>query len=434
MPPLNGVARRFSAQVARRRPRSAAGSGDKAVANVSARAGRGDSLAAAPTLRPPDDLGLHATVEVPGHAGLEPCRDSDPSTFTAGPQTGSIASEAFCAQSFAPHERLSSWASRWRGFSAEFLGCKVSPHRRAGALVSGWSRRPRERTRRRGDIAVHQHLLRHQRGALAKCHRRRRGRRGRTRRVYVTGCAASSRGASPGCPRTSSSCRGGGTAGGGFAGDVGAIGCVQPTPARPRPRVREDPGRLLVLVPLLRDPARARRDAQPQRRAVLAEIRRRVARAIARSSSRASTWAAFATGSTGTTLARARGEAGALPGVERLRLSLDRDQPRRRRARRRAARDAGRHGTCTCRCSPGTMESSARWVAATPSRPTSAGSSRSATSTSPSDVIVGFPAEDDAAFERTLETVRRRADQGPRLPYSPRPGTRTAADDTVLLR
>ena len=36
--------------------------------------------------------------------------------------------------------------------------------------------------------------------------------------------------------------------------------------ARPRARVRQDPGRLLVLVRVLRDPARARRDAEPQRR------------------------------------------------------------------------------------------------------------------------------------------------------------------------
>jgi threonylcarbamoyladenosine tRNA methylthiotransferase MtaB len=48
------------------------------------------------------------------------------------------------------------------------------------------------------------------------------------------------------------------------------------------------------------------------------------------------------------------------------------------------------------------------------------------------DVIVGFPAEDEAAFERTLEVV---ADAGLTkvhvFPYSPRPGTRTAAADTV---
>jgi threonylcarbamoyladenosine tRNA methylthiotransferase MtaB len=48
------------------------------------------------------------------------------------------------------------------------------------------------------------------------------------------------------------------------------------------------------------------------------------------------------------------------------------------------------------------------------------------------DVIVGFPAEDDAAFERTLETVRAAGLTKVHVfPYSPRPGTRTAAEDTV---
>jgi threonylcarbamoyladenosine tRNA methylthiotransferase MtaB len=48
------------------------------------------------------------------------------------------------------------------------------------------------------------------------------------------------------------------------------------------------------------------------------------------------------------------------------------------------------------------------------------------------DVIVGFPSEDEHAFERTLDVVR---DAGITkvhvFPYSPRPGTRTAADDPV---
>jgi threonylcarbamoyladenosine tRNA methylthiotransferase MtaB len=49
-----------------------------------------------------------------------------------------------------------------------------------------------------------------------------------------------------------------------------------------------------------------------------------------------------------------------------------------------------------------------------------------------SDVIVGFPAEDDAAFERTLETVERAGLTKVHVfPYSPRPGTVTAGDDPV---
>ena len=46
------------------------------------------------------------------------------------------------------------------------------------------------------------------------------------------------------------------------------------------------------------------------------------------------------------------------------------------------------------------------------------------------DVIVGFPAEDEAAFARTLELVERLGISKVHVfPYSPRPGTRTAAAD-----
>jgi threonylcarbamoyladenosine tRNA methylthiotransferase MtaB len=48
------------------------------------------------------------------------------------------------------------------------------------------------------------------------------------------------------------------------------------------------------------------------------------------------------------------------------------------------------------------------------------------------DVIVGFPTEDDAAFERTLRTVERAGVTKVHVfPYSPRPGTATSGADPV---
>jgi threonylcarbamoyladenosine tRNA methylthiotransferase MtaB len=48
------------------------------------------------------------------------------------------------------------------------------------------------------------------------------------------------------------------------------------------------------------------------------------------------------------------------------------------------------------------------------------------------DVIVGFPGEDERAFRRTLEVVERAGVTKVHVfPYSPRPGTATAAADTV---
>jgi threonylcarbamoyladenosine tRNA methylthiotransferase MtaB len=48
------------------------------------------------------------------------------------------------------------------------------------------------------------------------------------------------------------------------------------------------------------------------------------------------------------------------------------------------------------------------------------------------DVIVGFPGEDEAAFARTLALVEAAGiTKAHVFPYSPRPGTATAAADTV---
>jgi threonylcarbamoyladenosine tRNA methylthiotransferase MtaB len=48
------------------------------------------------------------------------------------------------------------------------------------------------------------------------------------------------------------------------------------------------------------------------------------------------------------------------------------------------------------------------------------------------DVIVGFPGEDEQSFANTLRTVEVGGITKVHVfPYSPRPGTRTAAEDTV---
>ena len=112
-------------------------------------------------------------------------------------------------------------------------------------------------------------------------------------------------------------------------------------------------------------------------------------------------------------------EAGATPGLERLRLSSIEINHVERRARRRAARDAdGRRATCTSRSSRATTACCARWrrrytVATYLRRLEPLADEFNLTS----DVIVGFPAEDEAAFATTLATVERAGiTQGARLP------------------
>ena len=211
--------------------------------------------------------------------------------------------------------------------------------RRARAAARRRSRRARRRRRRRG----RQHLLRHARGRvevpqgggprgahapsrlrhrLRREPRRRRVRRApgqrRRRRAPQRGDAGVRR-----RRRRRDRLRPGGRA------------------ARPRPRVRQGAGRLQLLLRVLRDPARARRArAAARAAAVLAEIRRRVEQGHREVVLTGINLGCYRDRAAGYDLPRLVREAGATPGLERLRLSLDRDQPRERRARRRAARDA----------------------------------------------------------------------------------------------
>ena len=74
-------------------------------------------------------------------------------------------------------------------------------------------------------------------------------------------------------------------------------------------------------------------------------------------------------------------------------------------ASRRCAR------TSTCRCSPAMTRCCATWAATTPPPSTSSTSPRLRAAAPEvnvtTDVIVGFPTEDEAAFERTLARARR---------------------------
>ena len=270
-------------------------------------------------------------------------------------------------------------------FSVRFLGCKVS-YADAQAVRERLLGDGHTEVASGGDVAVvntccvtHEAISKSRQAAsrAARSHAQ----------VYVTGCGANLRGAFAAMPDNVDDR---GRQERGAARDRGRPRRrhrVRPV-GRPRganARVREDPGRMLVLVCLLRHSARSRRDAQPPApprcsRRSSAESRRD----IARSSSRASTSGCFRDREAGFTLPRLIREAGALPGVRTSSPVVDRGEPPERRPGRGAPRDrAGLAATCTSRCSRETTPSCARWDGATRRRSTSRSSSRSSTSTSP---------------------------------------------------
>ena len=152
-------------------------------------------------------------------------------------------------------------------FSTRFLGCKVSfadqQAIRERLLADGHTEVERRRRRRR-----RQHVLRHERGArevapgrLPRCAAAPKGLRHRVRGQALDGAFAR-----PARERR----RGRAAKRGDRRGRRRGRRCdrlrARRAPARSHPCIRQDPGRLLVLVRVLRDPARSRRDAQPRGR------------------------------------------------------------------------------------------------------------------------------------------------------------------------
>ncbi len=317
-------------------------------------------------------------------------------------------------------------------FSVRFLGCKVS-HADAHAI--------REALLRDGhveqdeaDIAVvntccvtHEAVRksRHAAARAARSHRR----------VYVTGCGANlSADGFAGLPEnvTIVSRRSEETPEF-VAGDVGAIGCVQADARLDRVRafVRVQDGCSFscnfCVIPLVRGSSRSR-----SADAVLSEVRRRVGQGHREVVLTGINLGCFRDRERGYTLARLVREAGATPGLSRLRLSsieVNHVGAELIRALRETP-TVSRHLHVPLQSGDDQVlsEMGRRYTAATFLRRLAPLADFNLTT----DVIVGFPAEDEQAFERTRRVVREAGITKVHVfPYSPRPGTATAAADTV---
>jgi threonylcarbamoyladenosine tRNA methylthiotransferase MtaB len=319
-------------------------------------------------------------------------------------------------------------------FSVRFLGCKVS-QTDAHAV--------RERLRADGhtesddaaDVAVvntccvtHE-AVRKSRHAVARA--------ARTHdRVYVTGCGANLAGvAFDGmAPNVRVVALRSEDTPAAVAGDVGAIACVQSEPRLNRVRafVKIQDGCSFscnfCVVPLVRGPSRSRRAAD-----VLREVERRVAQGHREVVLTGINLGCYRDRPAGYKLARLVREVGAVPGIARLRLSSIevnhvsdelvaalRETPTVSRHLHvplqsgddGVLRDMARRytaGTYLARVEPLREEFNLT-----------------------TDVIVGFPSEDERAFRNTLRVVSAAGITKVHVfPYSPRPGTVTAQRDSV---
>jgi len=317
-------------------------------------------------------------------------------------------------------------------FSVDFLGCKVS-HSDAQAVRERLLADGHEE-REGGDLAVvntccvtHEALRksRHAASRAARTHRR----------VYVTGCGANlSADAFAGLPdnvvvvakRSEEAAET-------IAGDVGAIACVQADTRLDRVRafVKVQDGCSFscnfCVIPFVRGASRSRRAD-----AVLAEVRRRVSQGHREIVLTGINLGCYRDREAGYALPRLIREVGTTPGLARLRLSSI-EVNHLTEPLVAALRDTptvSHHLHVPLQSGDdGVLRAMARrYDAATYLRRIALAEDFNLTT----DVIVGFPDEDDSAFEQTLRVVRAAgATKVHVFPYSPRPGTVTAGEDTV---
>jgi len=321
-------------------------------------------------------------------------------------------------------------------FSVRFLGCKVS-HSDAQSVRERLIADGHEERQGEAEIAVvNTCCVTHE--AVSKSRQAASRAARRHRRVYLTGCAANLGGdAMAGLPENvvvvASRSEGVADA---VARDVGAIGCVQADARLDRVRafVKVQDGCSFscnfCVIPLVRGPSRSRRAA-----AVLAEVTKRVRQGHREIVLTGINLGCYRDRDAGYTLARLVRETGGVPGLERLRLSsieINHVNEELISALRETAVAAPHlHVPLQSGDDEVLRAMGRRYSAATYIRRLEDLGDFNLTA----DVIVGFPAEDDRAFERTLDVVQRAGLTKVHVfPYSPRPGTVTAAQDTVPTR
>jgi threonylcarbamoyladenosine tRNA methylthiotransferase MtaB len=320
------------------------------------------------------------------------------------------------------------------GFRVDFLGCKVS-HADAHEIRERLLRDGHVEDSARADVVVINTCC-VTNEAVAKS-RKAAARAARSHaRVYVTGCAANlAQDAFASLPANVVVVAKRAEETAAFvAGDVGAIGCVQADARLDRVRafVKIQDGCSFscnfCVIPLVRGASRSRSVD-----AVLDEIRRRVAQGHREVVLTGINLGCFRDRAAGYDLPRLVRAAGAIRGLERLRLSSI-EINHVNDALVAALREtpvAARHLHVPLQSGDdGVLRAMRRrYTTATYLRrlePLAAEFNLT------SDVIVGFPAEDDAAFQRTLGTVERAGLTKVHVfPYSPRPGTVTEHDDRV---
>jgi threonylcarbamoyladenosine tRNA methylthiotransferase MtaB len=318
-------------------------------------------------------------------------------------------------------------------FSIAFLGCKVS-HVDAHAVRERLLADGHTEQDGAADVAVvntccvtHEAVTKSRKAAarLARTHRW----------VYVTGCGANlPAGAFAGLPEnvvvvakrseeTPSA----------VAGDVGVLGCVRADARLDRVRafVKVQDGCsfscAFCVIPTVRGPSRSR-----TAEAVLAEVRRRVAQGHREIVLTGINLGCYRDREAGYRLPRLVREVGATPGLARLRLSsievnhLDEELVAALRETPHACShlhvplQSGDDGVLQAMGRRYRVQAYLRRVALAEGFNLT------------TDVIVGFPNENERAFRNTLSVVAAAGITKVHVfPYSPRPGTKTAADDPV---